>query len=140
MSFREKMHWVSFLAIIGGFSAYFISLWYGQGAGGTDNSYYFGLLVLIIGGIIIAMTVAAIIMAIGNIGDAKAVQDERDRNIHARGTLAAYYTLLLGCWALIAASFLGTSPFFLINMLLAIIVMAEIIRIGTQLYLYRRGY
>ena len=137
MSFREKMHWAALIAILLGFGFYFTTL---NTIPHTSHEYYFGLLVAIIGFIIAAMTIAAIVFALLNRGDAKAKADERDKLIHARGTHAAYYILLLGAWSVAAAAHFGHGLFFLLNLLLFVIVFAESVRIGAQLYFYRRGY
>lgn len=137
MSFREKMHWASLIAILLGFGFYFTTL---HTVPHTSHDYYIGLLIAIVGFIIVTMTVAAIIFAIQNSGDAHAKTDERDKLIHMRGTHAAYYALMLGAWGVTVAAHFGHGMFFLLNLLLAIIVVAESVRIGTQLYFYRRGY
>ncbi len=142
MSFREKMHWVSLIAILGGFGWYFGTLHlvgYGHSPGDTGEKYYFGLLIATIVGILTVMIIGAALIAIFKPKDAKYAWDERDRLIHMRGTHAAYYILVVGMWATGLSLHFGYSLFFMLNAMLAIIVVAESIRIGTQLYLYRRG-
>ncbi len=137
MSFREKMHWASLVAILLGFGFYFFTL---HTIPHTSHDYYIGLLIGVIGFIIAVMTIAAIIFAIQNSKDAHARADERDRLIHMRGTHLAYYILVLGVWALAFAAHYGHGMFFLLNSMLFVLVLAECIRIGAQLYHYRKGY
>ena len=137
MSFREKMHWASFIAIALGFGSYFVTLaLHGHSVG---PGYYLGLILMIIGFVIAAMIVAATVFAIWNPKDAHAAQDERDRMFHVRALAVPYYVLLLGAWG-VGILFHLKGPFHALNSLLALLVGVELIRIGTQLYYYRRGY
>ncbi len=137
MSFREKMHWASLVAILLGFGFYFGTL---HTIPHTGHDYYLSLLIAIVGFIIVAMTISAIIFAIQNSKDAHAKADERDKMIHMRGTHAAYYVLVLGAWGAVVTAHFGHGMFFMLNLLLFVVVLAECIRIGAQLYYYRRGH
>ena len=77
-------------------------------------------------------------MAIRTPAEANLKEDERDRSIHYRGTHYAYYPMVLGIWLCIGLIFAGYSTPTLLNTLLAVVVFAEMVRIGVQLYLYRR--
>ncbi len=66
--------------------------------------------------------------------------DERERNFHIRGTHLAYYPLVIGMWGNMIAMFYRLSVAEHLNLLIATIVVAELIRVGSQLYYYRRGY
>jgi hypothetical protein len=99
-----------------------------------------GLLVPVTIAIIVAMTVATAVLAIRNRAEVNAREDERDRSFHLRGTHYAYYPLVVGIWVNIFLIFWGVSQAQQLNLMLATLVAAELVRIGTQLYLYRRGY
>jgi len=140
LTFREKMHWASLLAILAGFGWYFAMLLAAGGDASGLHDYFAGLLVLVIGGLIVVMTFAAIVMAIAAPSEASASVDERDAQIHMRGTFYAYYTLVVGIWGIGLAAHFGFGLFIILNAALGLLVLCETIRIGVQIYLYRRGY
>lgn len=140
MSFREKMHWVSLAAIFGGFGWYFLSILTDGSGDQPDGDILFWRLVVVIVLIIATMTISAVLLAFTNLKDVNTRQDERDKTIHAKGALTAYYILVVGFWTVLAFLLKGSSVFFLANLVLGILVIGETVRIGAQLYFYRRGY
>jgi hypothetical protein len=46
---------------------------------------------------------------------------------------------VLGVYGLLVAVFWGWSGALLLNLVLAVVVSAELVRVGAQLWLYRRG-
>lgn len=139
MSFREKTHWVALIVIMGAFGWYFFQLHTAMPRGPGNIAASGGLLTVITVGIILAMTIIIGIIAAINPGDAHAKADERDRTIHWRGTHYAYYPIVLGTWLCIGMIYSGFSTPTILNTLLAVVVIAELVRIGTQIYLYRKG-
>jgi hypothetical protein len=91
-------------------------------------------------GITAVMTIGTIIFALRNPKDAKAPDDERDRSFQIRATHLAYYPMVVGSWLCIGLIFGGVSQPMLLRIILAMVVVAELIRIGAQIYFYRRGY
>jgi len=138
MSFREKMLWVALTAMAGGFGFYFLTLLTPIGKDATPD-YFVGLILIILGFVLASMTIAAIAMALRNRNEATWKEDERDRDIHRAGTQAAYYPLLLGVWATGVVFHHDFGITVTLNFLLAIVVMAEFIRLGWQIWLYRKG-
>ncbi|MEE9433781.1 MAG: hypothetical protein V3V15_06050 [Sphingorhabdus sp.] len=140
MLFREKIHWVTLFTMIVAFGWYFINYpW--QVVDMKAGVWATGAMLLVTAiGIIIVMTVATAFFAIRAPGEAHLKEDERDRVIHSRGTHLAYYPLVIGVWVNLGAAFYGLSQAGQINLLLATVVLAELVRIGSQIYLYRRGY
>lgn len=139
MSFREKIHWAAFIGMAGAFGWYFLSYPWPivttrQGIGAVA-----GMLVPVTIIIIALMTAVAAFLAIRFPREAHLKEDERERDIHRRGTHAAYYPLVLGVYGLLVAVFWGWSGALLLNLVLAVVVSAELVRVGTQLWLYRRG-
>ena len=90
--------------------------------------------------IIASMSIATAVLAFRSPGEVELKEDERDRSFHVRGTHYAYYPLVVGIWINIFLIFSGVSQAQQLNLLLAIVVVAELVRIGAQLYLYRRGH
>lgn len=138
MTFREKTHWVALVVIAVAFGWYFFRLHTALPHGPGNIAASGGLLTAVTIGIILAMSIIIGIIAAVNPRDAHAAADERERSIHWRGTHYAYYPLVLGVWLCIGLIFAGYSTPTLLNTLLAVVVFAEMVRIGVQLYLYRR--
>ena len=138
MSFREKIHWVALVTMIAAFGWYFLAYPWGLAASPAGLWASAGMLLPVTIAIIVAMTIASAWMAIRTPAEANLKEDERDRSIHYRGTHYAYYPMVLGIWLCIGLIFAGYSTPTLLNTLLAVVVFAEMVRIGVQLYLYRR--
>lgn len=135
MSFREKTAWISLLSISGIYAVYFWSVSHPGARGGI---HFGGLLetVVALAGVQVVLMAAAAIMAPK---DAKAPRDERERLIDLRATRFAYAVL---AWSIAGACFFGgfNPPIiFDTNVLLFILVAAEILRSGCQIIQYRRG-
>jgi hypothetical protein len=140
MSFREKIHWVTLVTMILAFGWYFLVYpWQivDSPAGVMTTA---GMLVPVTIAIIIAMTIATALLAIRSPRDTEARADERDRSFDMRGTYFGYYPLVVGIWINIFLIFWGIGQAAQLNLMIATLVVAEAVRIGTQLYLYRRGY
>lgn len=140
MSFREKIHWVSFASLAVAFGWYFITYPWSivdrpEGAWAVA-----GMLVPVTIVIIGSMSIAATALAIRAPKEAQLKEDERETTIHLRGTHAAYYPLVLGVWGNLFAIFYHISAAGRLNLLIATVVIAELVRVGAQLYYYRRGY
>ena len=140
MAFREKIHWVTLVTIILAFGWYFLAYPWQIADSPAGVWATAGLLVPVTIAIIVAMTVATAFLAIRNRGEVDAKEDERDRSFDMRGTHYAYYPLIVGIWINILLIFWGVGQAQQLNLMLATLVAAELVRIGTQLYLYRRGY
>lgn len=140
MAFREKIHWVTLVTIILAFGWYFLAYPWQLADSPAGVWATAGLLVPVTIAIIVAMTVATAFLAIRNRGEVDAKEDERDRSFDMRGTHYAYYPLIVGIWINILLIFWGVGQAQQLNLMLATLVAAELVRIGTQLYLYRRGY
>lgn len=140
MSFREKIHWVALISLAAAFGWYFIAYPWSivnrpEGVG-TAAGMLVPVTIVIIG----SMSIAAAALAIRTPNEAHLKEDEREKTIHLKGTHAAYYPLVLGVWANLFAIFYHVSAAGRLNMLIATVVLAEMIRVGAQLYFYRRGY
>lgn len=139
MSFREKLHWAAFLGIAGAFGWYFISYPWAIVGTRAGIGAVAGMLIPVTIIIVVIMTVVATTLAIRFPREAHLKEDERERDIHRRGTHAAYYPLVIGVYSILVAAFWGFSGAGLLNWVLAVVVVAELIRVGAQLWLYRRG-
>lgn len=136
MSFREKMHWAAFVGLAGAFGWYFLRYPWSIVDTPAGVGAVAGMLVMVT--VIVAglMIVTASFLAIRHPRDAHLKEDEREQNLHMRGTFAAYYPLVLGVYAVIIAVFNHVGGAALLNLLIAVVVFAELLRVGWQLWLY----
>jgi hypothetical protein len=140
MSFREKLHWASFIALFAAFGWYFLTYPWQIIATPAGVGAVAGMLVPVTVIIIVVMVLTTAYFAIRTPKEVNLKEDERDRTIHIRGTHLAYYPLVLGVWANMIAMFYRLSVGEHLNLLIATVVVAELVRVGSQLYYYRRGY
>jgi hypothetical protein len=140
MSFREKIHWAAFIGLVLGFGWYFISYPWEIVATDAGVGAVAGMLVPVTIIIIIVMTLTTAYFAIRTPTEVNIKEDERERTFHIRGTHLAYYPLVLGVWGNMIAMFYRLSVGEHLNLLIATVVIAELVRVGSQLYYYRRGY
>jgi hypothetical protein len=139
MSFREKIHWAAFVGIAGAFGWYYLTFPWEIVDTRAAMAVIAGKLIPASVIIIALMSITAAWLAIRYPKEAHLKEDEREYGIHLRGTHAAYYPLVLGAYAVVIAIFWGWSGAKLLNLLLAVIISAELVRVGWQLWLYRRG-
>lgn len=139
MSFREKIHWAAFIGIAGAFGWYFLSYPWSIVGTPAGIAAIAGMLVPVTLIIIGLMSVTAAYLAIRYPKEAHLKEDERERGIHLKGTHAAYYPLVLGSYGIMVALFNQLSTALLINLLLAVVIGAELVRVGAQLVAYRQG-
>jgi hypothetical protein len=139
MSFREKTHWIALVGLVLGFGWYFLS--YPWAIAGTQKGVWAGAWMLLPVTIIflVPMIAGTAYFAIRSPKEANLKEDEREKGIHLRGTHAAYYPLVLGVWANIFAMINGYGFGYSVNVLMATLVISELVRVGSQLYFYRRG-
>ncbi len=140
MSFREKIHWASFLALLVAFGWYFLTYPWDIIKTPAGVGAVAGMLVPVTIIIIAVMALTTAYFAIRTPKEVNIKEDERERTIHIRGTHLAYYPLVLGVWANMIAMFYRLSVGEHLNLLIATVVVAELMRVGSQLYFYRRGY
>ncbi|WP_066649448.1 MULTISPECIES: hypothetical protein [Sphingomonas] len=140
MAFREKIHWVAFASLAAAFGWYFLAYPWSIVDRPAGVAAVAGMLVPVTIVIIGSMSIAAAALAIRAPREAHLKEDEREQIIHLKGTHAAYYPLVLGAWANLFSIFHHFSSAMQLNILIATVVIAELVRVGAQLYYYRRGY
>jgi hypothetical protein len=140
MAFREKIAWVALAALCIAYGAYFLVLGPNVRFGEqnlVDVVWSFGpvavahALITISGSIVVATTAPR---------DAKRPADERDRAISQRSNAIGYYAILVGLIFVGVIMPFSEPPFKIINVALAVLFLVEILRYGTTLLSYRRGW
>jgi len=134
MSFREKVAWVSLLAMGGIYGAYFWTVIEAGPHAPLQGGRLLGTIVALIAVQVLLLVVIAIFAP----NDARAPRDERDRLIELRATRVAYAGLATA--VVFACFFAAFTPpiIFGTNSLLFILVTCEMLRMACQIIQYRR--
>jgi amino acid transporter len=139
MTFREKIDWLTMAVIALAFGWYAVVYPWGL-RGVPALAAQGGLLLIVAIAMTLVLTLAAIALAIHRPRDANAAADERDSGITRRASTCAYYVLIVGASCCFALGYWTGDLAAVLNGLLGSIVVAELVRLANQLYLYRRGY
>jgi hypothetical protein len=134
LSFQEKSLWLLFVGLIVGFGFYFINIMPINTVNVMPNQI--GLFVLAVVILVIVQVLGHIVIAIL---DQRTDTDERDQLIGLKGTRNAAYVLATGVFLALCAALVTEGNFIFMHVLLAFWVLAELVQIGSQLFLYRRG-
>lgn len=136
MSFREKIAWISVLSMSAIYAAYF---WSVVKSGPHVASFHLGGLLGTIVALVIVQVALITVVAIFAPKEASAPRDERDKLIDLRAARFAYAALATSvAFAIFFAAF-NPPVIFNTNALLLILVIAEVLRSGSQIVQYRRG-
>lgn len=138
MTFREKIDWLTIAVIALAFGWYAIVYPWGL-RGVPALAAQGGLLLVVAIAMTLVLTVAAVALAIHRPRDANAPSDERDRGIGRRATTRAYYVLITGAAGCFALGYGTGDVAMVLNGLLAAIILAELVRLASQVAAYRTG-
>lgn len=137
LSFREKSAWVSFLSILGVFTPFFWNS-YRQFTGAVDGraavTTAFALLALFVA-LEIVLHVA---IALQSPREARSPKDERERLIEWRATAVAFQVLVVGALFAVFTVHLSPKAWVIQQVVLLAVVVAELVKFGTQIVLFRR--
>jgi hypothetical protein len=153
MAFREKMMWGSVAATIVIWGWYFLGFVRALEGSRFDVGEEVGHFIFAVVALTVVQIVAAIILAILSPKEASAPADDRDREFALLAYRPAFVTLsaLVATLTVVAPLTMATAPAWLngkpvtlvpiviSNALLLALVLAELVRAGTLLFLYRRG-
>lgn len=134
LSFQEKSLWLMFVSLVGIFGFYFATVLPVSAMNVLPHQVVvFGLAVVLL---VIMQIVGHIMIALM---DRRTETDERDRLIELKGTRNAAYVLATGVFLALCAALLTRGNFVFTHVLLEFWVLAQLVEIGSQLLLYRRG-
>lgn len=136
MPFKEKIAWIALLGIVGAFLAYFGMM---AAEPHPDSGQFVGFFLIVVTVQTVITIVASIVVTIMNPADARAPGDERDRDIARRAAGTAYYVLLVGVILAAISAHLHLGWFWMMNAILAAIMIGEAARFGLQIIAYRRA-
>jgi hypothetical protein len=148
LSYQEKRIAGSLIAMLVVYGYYFAKTLNNIGSVNFDGASLNRLIFAVIA-IMVIEAVYHIALAIESKPEAK---DERDKLISAKAYRNAYFVLASGTWmllgTLITASLMHrdasvnflAAPFVVGNLVLLLMLLAELVKFGTQLFCYRRGF
>ena len=136
MSFREKSAWISLVLLLAVFTPFFWNS-YQQFTGRVDTSSAVGTAFLLLAAFVVFEIVLHAI-AIQSPDEANAPRDERERLIEMRATSVAFPVLLVGALSAVGLLHLGSRAWLMAQVVMLAIVVAEVVRFGLQVVLYRR--
>lgn len=141
MPYREKIAWLSLMAMAFTFGPYFAII----GLGGVEsgplpNLRLLGLLAATVAAQALILGVGHLYLRIRSREDARTPADERDRAIMRRSIGSAYYVLIAGMILVGCVMPFNSGGWTIINAALLAIVTAEIVHYGLIVLSYRRGW
>ena len=134
VSFQEKSLWLMFVSLVGVFGFYFVTVLPADAANVMPHQVALFTVAIVM--LVIMQVVGHVVIAIV---DRNTETDERDRLIGLKGTRNAAYVLATGVFLALCASLLTEGNFVFTHLLLGFWVLAQLVEIGSQLFLYRRG-
>jgi len=134
LSFQEKSLWLMFVSLAGGFGLYCAMVFPTDAVNVMPHQVVFFVMVVVM--LVIAQIVGHIVIAIV---DRRSETDERDHLIELKGTRNAAYVLATGVFLALCAALVTKGNFVFMNVMLGFWVLAHLVEIGSQLFMYRRG-
>ncbi len=134
LSFREKSLWLMLASLLGVFGFYFAVVLPPEAPNVMPEQVaVFALAVVML---VVVQIVGHVAIAIV---DRRTDTDERDRLITLKGARNSGFVLATGAFLALCAALATEGNFVFMHVLLAFWVLAEIVQIGSQLIMYRRG-
>jgi hypothetical protein len=140
MPYREKVAWLSLIAMAVAFGPYLTLMTISPPTGPLPNLPALSFFAATVAVQLVILGVGHLWLRISSPQDARVPADERDRAIARRSLGAAYYTLLTGM-VLVGIMLPFTSGgWMIINAAIAGIVLAEVVHYAVAVWSYRRGW
>jgi hypothetical protein len=138
MSFREKSAWVSFVCLLLLTAGVVHSMhFHAPDAQGHDVPLHLALAIVV--GFLVLQLVLHVIIAAQSPKDARTPKDERERFIELRAARIGFYSMVVGELTAMALFHVhGRSGTLMWTVLLAILI-AWLIKLGSEIVFYRRG-
>ena len=134
LTFEEKSLWVLFLGLLGVYGYYFSMV---LPTDAVNVMPQHKVLFAVAVAYLVASQVAGHILIA--IVDPRDETDERDRLIELKGTRVGSWVLAAGVFITLVVAVQTEGNFLFTHVLLGSWVLSQLVEIGSQLYLYRRG-
>ncbi len=134
LTFEEKSLWVLFLGLLGVYGYYFSMVLPTDAVNVMPQHKV--LFAMAVAYLVASQVVGHILIAIV---DPRDETDERDRLIELKGTRVGSWVLAAGVFITLVVAVQTEGNFLFTHVLLGSWVLSQLVEIGSQLYLYRRG-
>lgn len=134
LTFEEKSLWVLFLGLLGVYGYYFSMVLPTDAVNVMPQHKV--LFAMAVAYLVASQVVGHILIAIV---DPRDDTDERDRLIELKGTRVGSWVLAAGVFITLVVAVQTEGNFLFTHVLLGSWVLSQLVEIGSQLYLYRRG-
>lgn len=134
VSFQEKSLWLMLISLMFGFGFYFVTVLPTTTVNLMPDHVVFFVLAVVI--LVITQVVGHIIIVAF---DHHPKTDERDQLIELKGTRNGAYALATGVFLALCAALVTEGNFIFTHVLLGFWVLAQLVTMASQLFLYRRG-
>ena len=134
VSFQEKSLWLMLSSLMLGFGFYFVTVLPTTTVNLMPDHVVFFVLAVVI--LVITQVVGHIIIVAF---DHHTKTDERDQLIELKGTRNGAYVLATGVFLALCAALFTEGNFIFTHVLLGFWVLAQLVTLASQLFLYRRG-
>ncbi len=134
LSFREKSLWLLFVSLIVVLGFYFVRVLPSNAMNVRPDQV--AMFVMVTVALVIVQIVGHVVIAIV---DRRSETDERDRLIELKGTRNGGYVLATGVFLALCAALLTKGNFVFTHVLLGFWALAQLVEVGSQLLLHRRG-
>lgn len=134
LSFQQKSLWVMFIGITVSFGFYFATVVPTNTVSILPQQIVLFVVATVL--LVITQVVGHILIAVF---DRKTQIDERDRLIELKGTRNGAYVLATGVFLALCAALVTEGNFIFTHLLLGAWVLAQLVTIGSQLFLNRRA-
>jgi hypothetical protein len=140
MPYREKVAWLSLIAMAVTFGPYFTLTAIAPPSELLPNLRALGVLAATAVAQMLILGAGHLWLRIRSPQDARAPADERDRAITRLSIGVAYYVLIAGMILVGVVMPFNSGGWTLINAAIAMIVLAEVVHYGVTVWSYRRGW
>jgi hypothetical protein len=138
MTFREKTRWVALIVDLAIWAWYFSYVLAALPDGPAQESEFLWLAVQATIVTVIIHVAAIVVLAVHRPKEAEAGPDERERQIELSAGSIAHTLLAIGIVNVIIGSYAGLSKFATVNAILAVFILAELVRYVLEIIAYRR--
>lgn len=138
MTFREKTRWVALIVDLLIWGWYFSRVARALPNGPAEETQFLWLAVWATIVTVVIHVAAIVVLAIHRPKEAEASPDERERRIEQSAGSIAHTLLAVGLVNVIVGSYAGWSKFATVNAVLAVFILAELIRYAIEIFAYRR--
>ena len=137
MAYRERGAWITLVTTVVVYGGYFF-LTSSRSQIGAPPAGLIGPFIAAVATIIVLQVGLTVVTAAMTPSEAQAPLDERERLIQLRSTRAGFYALHVGVFFAITTRFWGADGASIANWAFLAVVVAEIVRSGSQVVDYRR--